>query len=76
MEYAFVPLIFTMTKDQIRKRAILNLTDPFSSKRDKESIERWHKNQRHRISQNKGKEKIFNSFRIRVAEVFKDYSFS
>ena len=47
-----------------------------STWKDKESIERWHKNKRHRISQNKGKGEIFNSFRIRVAEVFKDYSFS
>ncbi len=41
---------------------------------DKNAVERWHKNKKHQISQDKGKQKIFKSFRIRVAEVFKDYS--
>ncbi len=45
-----------------------------STWKDKQSVENWHKNKRHQVSQNKGKEKIFKSFRIRVAEVFKDYS--
>ena len=44
-----------------------------STWKDKESVVKWHKNTQHRVSQNKGKEKIFKSFRIRVAEVFKDY---
>ena len=42
--------------------------------KDKESVERWHQNKKHQLSQNKGKKEIFKSFRIRVAEVFKDYS--
>lgn len=46
-----------------------------STWKDKESVERWHQNKKHQFSQNKGKEEIFKSFRIRVAEVFKDYSF-
>ena len=41
---------------------------------DKKSVESWHKNKKHQVSQDKGKEKIFKSFRIRVAEGFKDYS--
>ena len=45
-----------------------------STWKDKKSVERWHNNKKHQVSQNKGKEKIFKSFRIRVAEVFKDYS--
>tara|TARA_Y100001968_G_C19379989_1_gene729771 strand:- start:387 stop:689 length:303 start_codon:yes stop_codon:yes gene_type:complete len=44
-----------------------------STWKDKKSVEEWHRNKKHQISQNKGKAKIFNSFRIRVAEVFKDY---
>ena len=46
-----------------------------STLKDKKSVERWHNNKKHKVSQNKGKERIFNSFRIRIAEVFKDYSF-
>ena len=46
-----------------------------STWKDKKSVERWHNNKKHKVSQNKGKERIFNSFRIRIAEVFKDYSF-
>ena len=42
--------------------------------KDKKSVEKWHRNKKHQVSQSKGKEKIFKSFRIRVAEVFKDYS--
>ena len=45
-----------------------------STWKDKKSVEKWHQNKKHQLSQNKGKEKIFKSFRIRVAEVFKDYS--
>ena len=45
-----------------------------STWKDKKSVERWHQNKKHQLSQNKGKEEIFKSFRIRVAEVFKDYS--
>ena len=47
-----------------------------STWKDKKSVELWHKNKKHQMSQKKGKKKIFNSFRIRVAEVFKDYSFN
>ena len=47
-----------------------------STWKDKKSVEKWHQNKKHQLSQNKGKEKIFKSFRIRVAEVYKDYSFS
>ena len=47
-----------------------------STWKDKKSVELWHKNKKHKMSQKKGKEKIFNSFRIRVAEVFKDYTFN
>ena len=47
-----------------------------STWKDKKSVEKWHQNKKHQLSQNKGKEEIFKSFRIRVAEVFKDYNFS
>tara|TARA_A100001015_G_scaffold95621_1_gene106263 strand:+ start:1609 stop:1911 length:303 start_codon:yes stop_codon:yes gene_type:complete len=45
-----------------------------STWKDKKSVEKWQQNKKHQLSQNKGKEKIFKSFRIRVAEVFKDYN--
>ena len=47
-----------------------------STWKDKNSVEKWHQNKKHQLSQNKGKAEIFKSFRIRVAEVYKDYSFS
>ena len=47
-----------------------------STWKDKKSVEKWHQNKKHQLSQNKGKKEIFKSFRIRVAEVFKDYNFS
>jgi heme-degrading monooxygenase HmoA len=47
-----------------------------STWKDKKSVVKWHQNKKHQLSQNKGKAEIFKSFRIRVAEVYKDYSFS
>ena len=47
-----------------------------STWKDKKSVEKWHQNKKHQLSQNKGKAEIFKSFRIRLAEVYKDYSFS
>ena len=44
-----------------------------STWKDKKSVEKWHNNKRHQMSQDIGKKKIFKSFRIRVAKVFKDY---
>ena len=45
-----------------------------STWKDIDAVERWHRNKKHQASQNKGKERIFKSFRIRVAKVLKDYS--
>ena len=45
-----------------------------SSWEDEESVNRWHKNSKHIIAQNLGKKEIFSSFRIRVANVIRDYS--
>jgi len=45
-----------------------------SSWEDEESVNRWHKNSKHIIAQNLGKKEIFRSFRIRVANVIRDYS--
>ena len=45
-----------------------------SSWKDKESVNKWHKNSKHAIAQNLGKKEIFKSFKIRVAKVFRDYN--
>ena len=45
-----------------------------SSWKNEESVNKWHKNSKHAIAQNIGKKEIFKSFRIRVAQVFRDYS--
>jgi len=41
---------------------------------DKESITRWKQNMAHTLAQKEGKESIFAYYRIRVAEVIRDYS--
>lgn len=40
---------------------------------DEASIKKWREFELHRLAQKKGKEGIFADFRIRVAEVVRDY---
>ena len=40
---------------------------------DEEAVKSWKKNSKHLISQNLGKKEIFKSYRIRVADVIRDY---
>ena len=40
---------------------------------DEEAVKSWKKNSKHIISQNLGKKEIFKSYRIRVADVIRDY---
>ncbi len=42
--------------------------------RDKNAIEKWRNIIEHRIAQKKGKESLFHSYRIRVAEIVRDYT--
>ena len=42
--------------------------------RDEAAIEKWRNNLEHRAGQKKGKESLFHSYRIRVAEVIRDYT--
>ena len=42
--------------------------------RDEAAIEKWRNNLEHRAAQKKGKKSLFHSYRIRVAEVLRDYS--
>ena len=42
--------------------------------RDEEAIEAWRNVPEHRDAQKKGKEFLFNSYRIRVAKVARDYT--
>ena len=41
--------------------------------RDEETIKQWREHQLHREAQQKGRDEIFRDFRIRVAEVIRDY---
>jgi heme-degrading monooxygenase HmoA len=41
--------------------------------RDEESIERWRNLERHRAAQKAGRDGIFSDYRLRVAEVARDY---
>ena len=42
--------------------------------RDEESMKKWRNMLEHRTAQKKGREDLFHSFRIRVAQVVRDYS--
>lgn len=42
--------------------------------RDEASVRRWRNLQKHRAAQKYGREKIFASYRLRIASVIRDYS--
>ncbi|HUQ75253.1 MAG TPA: antibiotic biosynthesis monooxygenase [Burkholderiales bacterium] len=42
--------------------------------RDEESVRKWRNLQKHRDAQKKGRESIFASYRLRIAEVLRDYT--
>ena len=42
--------------------------------RDESAVAEWRNVLEHRIAQKKGKEYLFSSYRIRVAEVIRDYT--
>ena len=42
--------------------------------KDETAIEAWRNVMEHRIAQQKGKDSLFHSYRIRVAEVVRDYT--
>ena len=44
--------------------------------RDEKAVRTWRDHAQHRLAQAKGKSEIFADFRIRVAEVVRDYSLS
>ena len=41
--------------------------------RDRESVEAWYRRPNHKAAQGEGRAGIFKDYRIRVAEVFRDY---
>lgn len=41
--------------------------------RDEEAVRAWRETSEHREAQRKGRERLFSSYRIRVAEVVRDY---
>ncbi len=41
--------------------------------RDRDAVEAWYRLPRHREAQEQGRQGIFSDYRIRVAEVFRDY---
>ena len=41
--------------------------------RDREAVEAWYRRPKHRVAQDAGRRGIFQDYRIRVAEVFRDY---
>ncbi len=41
--------------------------------RDRAAVEAWYRRPRHRAAQAEGRARLFRDYRIRVAEVFRDY---
>ncbi len=41
--------------------------------RDREAVEAWYRRANHKAAQDEGRAGIFKDYRIRVAEVFRDY---
>lgn len=41
--------------------------------RDRAAVETWYRNRTHAGAQRQGRDSIFTNYRIRVAEVFRDY---
>lgn len=41
--------------------------------RDEESVRKWRNLQKHRAAQKAGRERIFDSYRLRIATVIRDY---
>ena len=41
--------------------------------RDEKAVQNWRKNAQHREAQNKGRNSLFKNYRIRVAEIIRDY---
>jgi heme-degrading monooxygenase HmoA len=41
--------------------------------RDREAVEAWYRRPNHKAAQDEGRRGIFRDYRIRVAEVFRDY---
>ena len=44
--------------------------------RDEEALKRWREHHQHQQAQQQGRERIFEDYRIRVAEVIRDYGMS
>jgi len=42
--------------------------------RDQDAVARWREHAEHRLAQARGRNEIFSNFRIRVAEVGRDYT--
>ena len=42
--------------------------------RDEASVKAWRENAEHRLAQEEGKDRLFRSYRLRVAEVLRDYT--
>ena len=41
--------------------------------RDEEAVQRWRCNEAHRLAQSEGRNALFSTYRLRVAEVLRDY---
>ena len=71
----------TTTPGFISIERFQSLTDPnkllsLSFWKDEKSVSQWRNLEEHRIAQAKGRDSLFNDYRIRVGSVSRDYSLS
>ena len=58
------------------RKGALEVSYRWSFWRDEEALKRWREHHQHQQAQQKGRGRIFEDYRIRVAEVIRDYGMS
>ena len=69
-----VAVIFELTPAPGRKQDYLDLAAGLAYWRDEEAVRKWRNVQKHREAQAKGRAGIFTKYRLRVAQVLRDYT--
>jgi heme-degrading monooxygenase HmoA len=81
----YMKLVDTLREDLAKAEGFISLErfESITSKgkflslqfwRDEESVRRWRNLQKHREAQKQGRARIFQSYRLRIASVLRDYT--